>query len=566
MHHQRPTHPRSTRPALLLVILTALALLMSACAIEVPPPDEIIGGGPAPTAPDPGGDDGGRDGQGGGDEGSGSNDGGGNDGGGNGSDDPPPAVQDRAIDERLRGFTTWDAPVHESVDSRDLGVKTFSSGGFDYSCQVDGERDLAPPAFDQFAAFAFDGDLLPGLLVEGSGVLHGDLRAVPVDRAPLTLTMDLASANPTAVVDNPTSSDLTTAVANLKADADARLSGIDVVPAQIDLRLETTSSYEEALLQMGVSLRYDSPDLSAAFSSQFDQTETRTEHSVTMRLLQPMFTVRVDQSQIQTPGQYLATDATVGQLDRLVADGKLGAGNPPVLIDSVTYGRSVYFTFSSTEVDSAEELRVAVEGAYGGFSGDASVATAHRTLVESASPGYRAYGGDQEVALNAMRAGQIQEFLRKVNTSNAIPLTFTMRTLDGTKVDVQDRATIKDIGCTKTPVPTRTTWAVEVKTANAWVNIYVDGTHIAEIDRHSNFTTVDITNYINEGKLNDIDLHVYPTACVWANPGVIAYVVRDGTRLEGRKQDSDSCQWWSTWKINDGNNQVTGPPNWTTRP
>lgn len=533
---------RCTRPGAVAAALAA-AVTLSACGgLEIaaspttgtaPPPTTVPGegGGTTTTTAGPGGGEAGRD---------------------------------PAVDQRLRDFLAWEAPVHVSEDGRTVEPKSYQAGGFDVACAVTGTRELAPAPFDDFAAFVFDGDLVPGLVVQGRGVLEGDLRPVPLDRAPLTLAMDLASANPTAVVEIPSSSALTEAVAALKSDADARLTGIDVVPAQIDFVLEETSSYEESLLQMGISARYDSPTLQAGFSSSFDQREARTEHAVTMRLLQPMFTVRVDRSRIGGPGDYASPAATVDGVERLVADGTIAGDNVPVLIDQVTYGRAVYVTVSSTGVDDSQELRAAVEGAYGGFSGSADVSARHRQVMDSSSIQVKAFGGDQEVALSALRSGGIKDFLQSVNTSNAIPLTFSMRTLDGNLISVADRATVQDIGCTRTAIPEpRTRWAVEAYSGGAWIDMWVNSTKVGTIERNSRTTTIDLTPHMDEGRSNEFRVHVWPDTCL-TNPSVGITITADGQQKSRRIQDGISCDWWSTWTLNDADDTVAHPDNWHT--
>jgi hypothetical protein len=539
-----PSHPK--RPSLVAAVL-AIALALSACGTGVggsvldplgaPPTTQITAPSTSTTAPptDSTGPTGGGD-----------------------------ATRDPAIDQRLRGFVSWDPPVHVSTDERAIAARNHRTGGFDVSCSVTGSRELAPAPFDDFTAFVFDGSLVPGLIVEGEGVLDGDLRPVPLQRAPLTLAMDLASANPTRAVDDPTSAALTEAIAALKADADARLTGIDVVPAQVDFLLEESSSYEEALLQLGISARYDSPGLRAGFSSSFDQREATTEHSVTMRLLQPMFTVSVDRSSTTGPGDLVAASADVASVERLVAGGVIGETNTPLLIDRVTYGRSVYLTISSTEVDDARDLKVAVDAAYGGFSGDAEVADRHRRIVNESSIQVRAFGGDQEVALAALRSGEIRDFLRSVNTSNAIPLTFGLRTLDGALVAVTDRGTVQDIGCERTPVPVaRTRWAVEAYSGGAWIDLFVNSTKVATIERNSRTTTVDLTPYMDEGRSNELRVHVWPDTCL-TNPSVGITITADGVQKSRRIQDGMTCDWWSTWTLDDADDTVRHPDNWTT--
>jgi hypothetical protein len=476
--------------------------------------------------------------------------------------EPQSVVQDPAIDERLRAFTAWDVPVHESTDDRVIPAKAYQEGGDNVTCTVTDTRTLAPSTFDDFAAFVFRGEALPGLVVQGDAVLQGDLSPVPVRRAPVSLAMNLASANPTIEVDDPTSSSLTAAVAALKSDADARLIDRDIVPAQIDFSLQESSSYEEAILQMGVSLRYDSPKLRAEFASTYDQQETKAEHTVTMRLLQPMFTISVDRSRIATAGDYLAADAQLGDLDRLVADGLISADNPPLIIDRVTYGRSVYLTISSTEVTSASDLKVAVEGAYGGFSGEGDFNEQHRRIVSNAQFGYEAFGGDQDVALAALKDGDIKGFLREVNTSNAIPLTFGLRTLDGAPVSVTDQATIQDIGCTRTPIPVaRTQWAVEAYVGSGWVTMWVNNKEVAKLEWDSS-RTVNLTPHMNEGRSNVLEIEVWPATCL-ANPQVGITLTADGSVKSDRSYHKASCAWKSRWTIDDADNTVTQPDNWS---
>ena len=46
-----------------------------------------------------------------------------------------------------------------------------------------------------------------------------------------------------------------------------------------------------------------------------------------------------------------------------------GAGNQPCYVQSVTFGRMVVYTVTSTEATSASELRAAVQASYGAYEG-----------------------------------------------------------------------------------------------------------------------------------------------------------------------------------------------------
>ncbi len=471
--------------------------------------------------------------------------------------DAGPVERDPAVEQILATYSSWSPPIVEAEDQRDPAslASEWTEGTYSYVCAARDTRTLSSD-FTNFPVFAFAGEALPGLLVEGRNVLEGDLRALPFDRAPLTLQMDLASADPTANVANPTSSELTRAIADLKAGA------TDQPPFQVDYVVEESSAYEEALLHLGISVRYDSPGLRSAFSSQFDQSQERREHSVSMRLVQPMFRVSVDRSTIRRPSDYLLASTDVGRIDALVAEGRVGADNPPVLIDTVTYGRAVYVTISSTQVSNARELKAAMEGSYGGFSGEGEVAEKQRRIVANSQMAVRAYGGNQDEAFEAMRSGTIQDWLHSVNTANAIPLTFGLRTLDGERVTVTDQVTVTDIGCDQTEIPTeQTNWMLRAYSGPGWIDVYVNSTYVKRIERYSETTDVDLTPYMTEGRTNEVTVEVWPDTC-FANPGVAIWLEGDGTEYERRSQNAAACAWTSTWTVNDGNNTVKGPSNW----
>lgn len=472
-----------------------------------------------------------------------------------------PPQQDQQVNQLLSAYATWSTPIHQATDGRSLAPKEFNDGEEIVSCAVSGTREVGPVRFDDFAGFVFDGRILPGHVVRGDEVLTGDLSPVGLPRAPLTLQMNLASAKPTVEVANPTEAELTEAVAELKLDADARTAGIDVVPGDLVYDLQTTSSYEESLVQMGVSARYASRRRAMGFSSSFEQTGSKTKHSVTMRLLQPMYTISVDRSFIMGPGDVVAPSATGSQVQDLIDTGRIGQDAPPLLIDQVTYGRSVYVTVSSTGVADSTELRAAVDGAFGGFSGSASAR--HRSIMESDSTTItvRALGGDQQVALNALRRGEIQEFLRGVNVANATPLTFSLRTLDGSRVTIEDSVSIQDMDCVRRAVPTRTQWVFEVDTGPAEVKVYVNNKLIKTFSRYSS-TDLPLTAHMREGRTNELEVRVWPDTCL-ANPNLKVRLTADGATKATRSQTSISCNWSSTFTINDADNRVTGPPNWT---
>ncbi|MFT7597671.1 MAG: hypothetical protein ACI8TP_000591 [Acidimicrobiales bacterium] len=142
-----------------------------------------------------------------------------------------------------------------------------------------------------------------------------------------------------------------------------------------------------------------------------------------------------------------------GTLAAAVADIKRDADNPPMVIDRVSYGRVLYFTMTSTEVRSAQELQVAIDAVNRQYSGEGTVDVSHLETISQSDISLIAYGGDQSLTLGAIRSGDINQFFGPANTATAAPLAFALRTLDGAPVTLSESADVNQLTCTRIPDP-----------------------------------------------------------------------------------------------------------------
>lgn len=433
---------------------------------------------------------------------------------------------DPAVDALLGGLGEWTVPVTFSEDDRELVDDTWT------------------------AAFPFSGEpLAPGLIVEASGLEAASLIPLSLGRAPITLVSSLASANPVVVVEEPDSATLATAVAGLKRDADAQLTGIDVVPADVTYVSEETRSFEQTALGLGVSLRYESPLAEAGFESNFQQERQVEKHSILVRMTQPMYTIRVSDDDVDSPGDYLEPATRIDEVERLVSAGRLGTDNQPLLIDSVTYGRIMYFTLTSTSVSSASELSVALDAAYKNYEGSGEITDEQRRTLSESRVSYLAYGGDQALALAAISSGDLGRFFGPANTTTAAPLSFTLRTLTGDRVEIADEATASAVICDRTNEAYRFEVAVTGVIGNA--DVELNGTRIQEVDSTGVFEIVpgswssDITGRLVEGNNT---LTVDFTNAVCTNAQITVTVTVDGDPKDSR--GFDACGFFFTWEWN----------------
>jgi hypothetical protein len=112
------------------------------------------------------------------------------------------------------------------------------------------------------------------------------------------------------------------------------------------------------------------------------------------------------------------------------------AGNPPVYVSSVTYGRIFYILFESSE--SQTSLEAAVKGSYsGGVSVTANANTSWKNTINNATVKAYGLGGNAEQAINAVTGTDQFEKVSSFLTTGAnfdksnpgVPISYTIRHL-----------------------------------------------------------------------------------------------------------------------------------------
>jgi hypothetical protein len=343
-------------------------------------------------------------------------------------------------------MVAWSPEVTTAEDTRELATGAFRDGDYNYQCTVTDGEPLAR-RFDEFPAPAFRGTLVPGLFIDGDRLLEGEVQSIPLGRASLELVVNLATENPVVMVDAPSTATLQQAVSTLQRDADSRLSGIDVVPADINYLRKEAYSFEQTAVELGFSLRYDSPLASAGLDTAFSTEKSFERHTILVRMVQPMYTISFVDDHVFEPAQLLSSDVTADQVAAAINAGRLKADSPAVYIKSVTYGRTMFFTMSSTRVETAEELQVAMNAAYGNIGGSGFVSEEQRQVIAESEIRMVALGGDVAAAEAAMRSADPGAFFSGADTANAAPLSFRVATLAGDEATVEDVVSFKQQAC-----------------------------------------------------------------------------------------------------------------------
>ncbi len=448
----------STSRTFALALIGVLALFAVACGMETPATGGILATNTPPTVQTPG-------------------------------TTPEPTPEgpgystDPAVNDLFASMREWNPAVETATDTRELRAGAFRQGNYNYQCTVEGGE--LTRRFDEFPAAAFQGTLVPGLFIDGDALLSGKVAPLPLDRAPMELVISLASENPVVSVANPTTATLQQAISALQRDADARVSGIDVVPADIDYVRKEAYSFEQTALDLGFSLRYEGPLLQAGLDSSFSSKDSFEQHTILVRMVQPMYTISFVDDTIFEPRQLLGANVTADQVNAAIAAGRLQDDRPAVYIKSVTYGRTMLFTMTSSQVDKTSDLLVAMNAAYGSWSGEGSISTEHKEILANTEIRMIAIGGDTSSAEAAIKSANPGDYFNGANTANAAPLSFRVATLGGQQAHVEDSITFQQQDCSRSPyVAPKPTYAFRfvVSQVEGWANIALGDSVKAETD------------------------------------------------------------------------------------
>ena len=295
-------------------------------------------------------------------------------------------------------------------------------GGTTYQCKYTDYSLTKVP--EKFVALNPNADVLwPGSLVQGKSMAGGILDPVPVKRAPGTITLTLASGGGGPFFKTMPEPSLSAAT---QAQNEILAAYTGKTPAKFSYSFESIYSSEQ--LAVAVDANVEGTNWSAAASLSVDKKDEKSRFLI--QFSQEYFTMAFDPP--QGAAGVFAKGVTAEDLMPYA-----GAGNPPVYVSGVTYGRIFYILFESKS--SSVDLEAAVKGSYSGGTIGGSVAAAaswKKTINESTVKAF-GLGGNAELAINAVTGNDQFEKIRTFLVSGAnfdsnnpgVPISYTIRHL-----------------------------------------------------------------------------------------------------------------------------------------
>ena len=269
------------------------------------------------------------------------------------------------------------------------------------------------------------GKMWLGALLQGDGYQGGlgSLKALPINkRGPLTIFIDVLDPNATRTIEHPTAATVKTAIAEMVRSMDKENFPF---PTVAYFRQTTASTIDQGLLDLGFSVKYLGFKADGSLN-----TQHKTEESTLMASLeQRYFTVSIVTP--DTPADFFDLSSfTAEDLKTQQQLGRIGPNNPPVVVSSISYGRS--FVLTVTAKTTEDRLAATLNAAFsaGHVSGQVNLTTEQKKILADSRIEVISNGGGEEAFREAVKAGNIKPVLDRPSTlSTAVPISFQVDNL-----------------------------------------------------------------------------------------------------------------------------------------
>ncbi len=274
----------------------------------------------------------------------------------------------------------------------------------------------------------------PGSIVQSQlAVARGYLIPAGIDdsdRADLNITVDrLTGRRETA--SPPSASSVTAAIGKIVGDD---------TPGSSDLVYRRTEAYSsvQVALQLGISGSYGG----FAASLDVEGKHEETKNTVLVYLRERAFTAFCDTS---TPEALFKESFTEDKVTRLVGLEKMGPGNPPLLVNSVVYGRILVFTMTSSS--SQTEINASLKASYSAFANVSAEAKAHyQQVLRNSDVSIVGKAVPPEMIKGLLEDGTLNTyFSTKPKYKEYGMIGYTLQTLDGVPAEMSETVTYDEV-------------------------------------------------------------------------------------------------------------------------
>ena len=304
--------------------------------------------------------------------------------------------------------------------------------------------------YDQFVALQPNSATLwPGNVVSGRGASMGMLTPLGLKLAPVTLSISLEGIRGKAggTIDDP----------NLFTFRQLRneilAAGVrGNTPAAIDLQINEVHSFSDVGVKIGAGVTWPG---GGKVAGSFDFSSSNKKTKVLVDFVQAYYTIDVNAP--LRPSDFFLKNVRAEDVNKVVS-----RDNPPVYIQSITYGRRVIFAVESEESSSA--IEAAIKAAYNAKAVEGEIDTSvsvKKTLDESSIQAF-ILGGSGEDAVGAVAGFQgVIDYIRNGGNyskdSPGMPIAYKLAYLDNTVTQLAFSTEFAERSCTRNRGPLKAT-------------------------------------------------------------------------------------------------------------
>lgn len=297
--------------------------------------------------------------------------------------------------------------------------------------------------------------IFPGAMLQGEYFEDGQFVPITIPKSGGNLILEglSGSLEKTAYADSYTFGEVTQQISNL-------LSGpSQATVADFTHSVKEAGSREEFLFNIGLDGRYGLSKI----ESQLEIARAHEENTVILEFRQVFYKISIENPETMYSMFRDGEDAED-------PEDQISAGNPPLYVSSVYYGRQIFFKAVSNH--STEDIKASLEGSYQGLTGSVELESGftYSEVLNSSEISYIVRGGSAEVASTPINSDDMYQAVLDVITEGATwsqanpgaPIGFDLKYLT-TRAPARMAFTADFLrkGCTLNPVPV-TQYDVEV--------------------------------------------------------------------------------------------------------
>lgn len=250
-----------------------------------------------------------------------------------------------------------------------------------------------------------DGVIIPGNLVVGNqGLLDGSPDPISIDRAPVTLRVDLPGIGEEGTIlledySNNTYQNGLDAALEAWNNSNNYIEDGYVNASKSTYQAATSYSSTQLSLDIGMNAEWASGSVAA----QLGYESSSTTRVASMVFKQVFYTVTMDMPDITNPAGVFGKDVSLADVESIV-----NSQTPPAYVHSVSYGRIIMLRMETNNMNTDISLDAVLNYA-GGVNASGTIISDYENVLQNSTINIITIGGNAEVGVSSISAADIQQ-------------------------------------------------------------------------------------------------------------------------------------------------------------